>query len=69
MCCRWNDAVSDTALDACEACLSAVRAAGGSCHASRHPSAALQLMSELASLAAPIMAKDNVPNSINEVSL
>ncbi|KAL0892361.1 hypothetical protein ABMA27_015496 [Loxostege sticticalis] len=61
-----NECVSDTALDACEACLSAVRAAGGSHDAVRFPHAALQLISELAALTAPIMQRDNVPNSINE---
>ncbi|XP_049866175.1 importin-13 [Pectinophora gossypiella] len=62
----WNEAVSDTALDACEACLSCVRAAGGGAAAARFPEAALQLADELAALATPIMQRDNVPNSINE---
>ncbi|XP_047020065.1 importin-13 [Helicoverpa zea] len=62
----WNPAVSDTPLDACEACLSAVRAAGGTTAASHYPASALQLLSDLAALAAPLMARDNVPNSINE---
>ncbi|KAJ8732601.1 hypothetical protein PYW07_015200 [Mythimna separata] len=62
----WNPAVSDTPLDACEACLSAVRAAGGTAAAARYPASALQLLSDLAALAAPLMSRDNVPNSINE---
>ncbi|XP_026729425.1 importin-13 [Trichoplusia ni] len=62
----WNSAVSDSPLDACEACLSAVRAAGGTAAAARHPAAAAQLLADLAALAAPLMARDNVPNSINE---
>ncbi|KAI8428800.1 hypothetical protein MSG28_007472 [Choristoneura fumiferana] len=61
----WNEAVSDTALDVCEACLAGVRAAGGA-DAARHPAAALQLLEQLAALAAPILARDDRPNSINE---
>lgn len=67
----WNEAVSDSALDACEACLGAIRAAGGAAGAgggdpSRYPTAALQLLAHLATLGVPIMAKDDVPTSINE---
>ncbi|XP_028161077.1 importin-13 isoform X3 [Ostrinia furnacalis] len=61
-----NECVSDVALDACEACLAAVRAAGGSHDAARFPHTALELIAELASLAAPVIQRDNVPNSINE---
>ncbi|CAB3243920.1 unnamed protein product [Arctia plantaginis] len=61
-----NTIVSDTALDACEACLSAVRAAGGTSAATRHAGAAIQLLGLIAGCAAPIMQRDNVPNSINE---
>ncbi|CAG9115437.1 unnamed protein product [Plutella xylostella] len=63
-----HEVISDSALEACEAALSAVRAAGAAPDAARSPGAALQLLSELAALAAPILARDNVPNSINEVS-
>lgn len=62
----WNSPVGDTALDACEACLSAVRAAGGTSAATRHASAALQLLELVAACASPIMQRDNVPNSANE---
>ncbi|XP_075970336.1 importin-13-like protein cdm [Anticarsia gemmatalis] len=62
----WNSAVSDTALDACEACLSAVRAAGGTTASSKHSGSALQLMGLVAACAAPVMQRDNVPNSPNE---
>ncbi|XP_030026704.2 importin-13 [Manduca sexta] len=62
----WNEAVSDTVLDACESCLAAVRAAGGGSDAARYSHAALQLLTLLGDLAAPIMQRDNVPNSINE---
>lgn len=65
---RHNEVISDTALEACEAVLNAVRAAGASPDADRYPTAALQLISEFAALAMPILARDNVPNSINEVS-
>ncbi|CAH0407640.1 unnamed protein product [Chilo suppressalis] len=61
-----NECVSDSALDACEMCLAALRAAGGGPEASRYAHSALQLISELTALAAPIMQRDNVPNSINE---
>ncbi|KAG7299544.1 hypothetical protein JYU34_016505 [Plutella xylostella] len=61
-----HEVISDSALEACEAALSAVRAAGAAPDAARSPGAALQLLSELAALAAPILARDNVPNSINE---
>ncbi|XP_004926531.3 importin-13 [Bombyx mori] len=58
----WNDAVSDSSLEACEASLAALREAGGA----RHRHTALQLLADLAALTAPIMRKDDVPNSINE---
>lgn len=61
-----NEAVSDSGLEACEAALSAVRAAGTAPDACKYPSAAIQLMNSLAALAMPILARDNVPNSINE---
>ncbi|CAG9785206.1 unnamed protein product [Diatraea saccharalis] len=64
-----NECVSDSALDACEMCLAALRAAGGGPEASRYPNSALQLVTELAALATPIMQRDNVPNSINEVRM
>ncbi|KAJ2939643.1 hypothetical protein O0L34_g14363 [Tuta absoluta] len=62
----WNEAVSDSALDACEACLTGVRAAAGQAAAARYPDAALQLISELTAITAPVMQRDSVPNSINE---
>ncbi|CAG5035822.1 unnamed protein product [Parnassius apollo] len=62
----WNEAVSDAALEACEAALGAVRAAGGGAGALRRPAAAHQLLADLADLAARLLARDNVPNSINE---
>ncbi|CAH2075140.1 unnamed protein product, partial [Iphiclides podalirius] len=62
----WNEAVSDTALETCEAALGAVRAAGGGAGALRRPAAANQLLADLASLTARLFAKDNVTNSINE---
>lgn len=69
---RCNYAVSDSALDACEACLATVRVAGGGSWSggdpSRYPTAALQLLSHLATLSTPIMAKDDVANTINDVS-
>ncbi|XP_013187080.2 importin-13 isoform X1 [Amyelois transitella] len=61
-----NEAVSDSALDACEASLSAVRAAAASQQADRHPAAALQLLAELVALGCPLVTRDNVANSINE---
>lgn len=64
---RWNEAVSDSALDACEASLAALRAAAAPYHAARQPAAALRLLADLVALTAPIMTRDNVPNSINEV--
>ncbi|KAJ0180029.1 hypothetical protein K1T71_004620 [Dendrolimus kikuchii] len=63
----YNYAVSDSALDACEACLATVRTAGGGGgDPSRYPTAGLQLLSHLAVLSTPIMAKDDVPNTIND---
>lgn len=59
--------MSDSALDTCESCLSATRAAGGAGDATSYPNAALQLLGSVADLAAPIMARDDVPNSANEV--
>ncbi|KAF9798564.1 hypothetical protein SFRURICE_008297 [Spodoptera frugiperda] len=63
----WNSVVSDSALDACEACLSGVRAAASTSASARYPESALQLLAHLAALTAPLMARDNVPNSVNEV--
>ncbi|KAH9641376.1 hypothetical protein HF086_012663 [Spodoptera exigua] len=63
---NWNSVVSDTALDACEACLSGVRAAASTSAAARYPDSALLLLADLAALTAPLMARDNVPNSVNE---
>ncbi|XP_050557334.1 importin-13 isoform X1 [Spodoptera frugiperda] len=62
----WNSVVSDSALDACEACLSGVRAAASTSASARYPESALQLLAHLAALTAPLMARDNVPNSVNE---
>ncbi|XP_068630418.1 importin-13 [Battus philenor] len=62
----WNEAVSDSALETCEAALAAVRAAGGGAGALRRPASAQQLLADLAQLAARVLARDNVPNSINE---
>ncbi|XP_022816371.1 importin-13 [Spodoptera litura] len=62
----WNSVVSDSALDACEACLSGVRAAASTSASVRYPESALQLLAHLAALTAPLMARDNVPNSVNE---
>ncbi|CAH0727885.1 unnamed protein product, partial [Brenthis ino] len=64
--CTWNEAISDSALEACEACLSAVRAAGTAGGAHRHAGAASALLADLAALATPLFAAHNVPNSINE---
>ncbi|KAL4708363.1 hypothetical protein ACJJTC_019599 [Scirpophaga incertulas] len=61
-----NECVSDTALDACEVCLAAVRAAGAAFDTSRYPQAAMQLLVELAALTAPVARLHNVPNSIND---
>ncbi|XP_052752608.1 importin-13 [Galleria mellonella] len=61
-----SEAVSDSALEACEMALSAVRAAGAAPDAARQPRAALQLLADLLALVAPVLARDNVPNSINE---
>ncbi|XP_045493442.1 importin-13 [Colias croceus] len=61
-----NGVVSGSALEACEACLSAVRVAGTHGDAHRHQRAARALLSDLASLVAPVMAEYNVPDSINE---
>ncbi|GBP32829.1 Importin-13 [Eumeta japonica] len=62
----FQEPVSDTALEACEAALGAVRAAGASPDAPRYPNAALQLLTALTILAQPLIARDNVPNSQNE---
>ncbi|XP_046960638.1 importin-13 [Vanessa cardui] len=64
--CTWNEAVSDSALEACEACLSAVRAAGTAGSAHRFAAAARALLADLAALAAPLFAKNDSPNSLNE---
>ncbi|CAH2107560.1 unnamed protein product [Euphydryas editha] len=64
--CTWNEAVSDSALEACEACLAAVRAAGTSGGAARHEGAARALLADLAALAAPLFAAHDAPNSLNE---
>ncbi|XP_045765024.1 importin-13 isoform X1 [Maniola jurtina] len=64
--CTWNEAVSDTALEACEACLSAVRAAGTAGGAARHAHAARALLADLAALGEPLLAANNQPNSLNE---
>ncbi|XP_023951807.1 importin-13 isoform X2 [Bicyclus anynana] len=64
--CRWNEAMSDTALEACEACLSAVRAAGTAGYASRHQGAAAALIADLAALGEPLLEANNQPNSLNE---
>ncbi|XP_053603159.1 importin-13 isoform X2 [Plodia interpunctella] len=61
-----NEAVSDSVLDASEACLAAVRAAAASYQAEKYPGAALELLTDLLVLAVPLMERDNVPNSINE---
>ncbi|XP_063379356.1 importin-13 isoform X1 [Cydia fagiglandana] len=61
----WNEAVSDVALDVCEACLGAVRAAAGQ-DSTRQPAAALQLIEQLVATAAPVFQRDNRPDSINE---
>lgn len=64
---RCSEAVSDVSLEACEAALSAVRAAGGGAGSLRRPVAAHQLLADLLQLADRVLARDNVPNSINEV--
>ncbi|XP_038210801.1 importin-13 [Zerene cesonia] len=61
-----NGVVSGSALEACEACLSAVRVAGTHGDAHHHRRAARVLLTDLASLAAPAMADNNVPDSVNE---
>ncbi|XP_013134377.1 PREDICTED: importin-13 isoform X2 [Papilio polytes] len=61
-----SEAVSDVSLEACEAALSAVRAAGGGAGSLRRPVAAHQLLADLLQLADRVLARDNVPNSINE---
>ncbi|KPI98006.1 Importin-13 [Papilio xuthus] len=61
-----NEAVSDIALEACEAALNAVRAAGGGAGSLRRPLAAHQVLADLLQLAERVLARDNVPNSINE---
>ncbi|XP_050342429.1 importin-13 isoform X2 [Nymphalis io] len=64
--CTWNEAVSDSALEACEACLAAVRAAGTAGSAHKYAAAARALLADLAALAAPLFASNDVPNSLNE---
>ncbi|KAM3962967.1 LOW QUALITY PROTEIN: importin-13-like protein cdm [Aphomia sociella] len=61
-----SEAVSDSALDACEAAVAALLAAGAAPDAARQPVAALSLLGDLLAVAAPVVARDNVPNSINE---
>ncbi|CAH2266921.1 jg8826 [Pararge aegeria aegeria] len=63
--CRWNEAMSDTALEACEACLSAVRAAG-TVDWGRDPGAESALIADLAALGEPLLEANNQPNSLNE---
>lgn len=63
----WNEAVSGSALEACEAFLSTLRAAGTAGGATRHPTSARSLLTDLATLAEPLLAAHNQPNSINEV--
>ncbi|XP_050672177.1 importin-13 isoform X2 [Leptidea sinapis] len=60
------DPVCGTALEACEACLGAVRAAATAGDAHRYEAAALQLITDLVSLASPLFAAYNVPDSANE---
>lgn len=60
--------ISDISLETCEAAFNAIRAAGTTPDAARFPVAAFQLLTAVADLAQPILARDNVPNSINEVS-
>ncbi|XP_072940741.1 importin-13 [Epargyreus clarus] len=62
----WNECVCGLALEACEACLNAVRAAGVVGDAARHEHTAALLLADLAALADPLLAAHNVPNSINE---
>ncbi|CAG9560300.1 unnamed protein product [Danaus chrysippus] len=64
--CTWNEAVSGSALEACEAFLSTLRAAGTAGGAARHPASARSLLTDLATLAEPLLAAHNQPNSMNE---
>ncbi|CAK1553495.1 unnamed protein product [Leptosia nina] len=64
---RTNDVVSGVALEACEACLSAIRiAATHGCSYNQHPTTSAQILDDVSSLVAPVIAAHNVPDSVNE---
>lgn len=56
-------------LEACEACLSAMRIAATHGDACNYENFAKTIMADLASLVGPVLAANNVPDSVNEVLL
>ncbi|XP_022118920.2 importin-13 [Pieris rapae] len=61
-----NGIVSGSALEACEACLSAIRIAVTHGDACNYENFGKTVMADLASLVGPVLAANNVPDSVNE---